>query len=86
MEGVDVYFLAKQTHTWSYNNRSNAQDRGDIVDFEARRGARTATKAREALRPQLAQSEYELEPQDGKQLPTPSHGSPEHDPGRKRTR
>jgi Ti-type conjugative transfer relaxase TraA len=50
--------------TWSYTNRSNPQDRGDILDFEAQRGARTAAKAREALRPELEGVDREQGPLD----------------------
>jgi hypothetical protein len=72
--------------TWSYASRSNPQDRGDIVDFEARRGARTAAKAREALRPELQRVEREQGPLDKQAQQGPSHNGPKHDSLRKRTR
>jgi hypothetical protein len=74
--------------TWSYTNRSNPQDRGDIVDFEAQRGARTAAKARESLKPELERVERHQGPLDRRphQEPTQGRESPEYDgpdaPGR----
>jgi hypothetical protein len=67
--------------TWSYTNRSNPQDRGDIVDFEAQRGARTAAKAREALRPELERVEREQGPLDQQppQERAQKRDGPEHD-------
>ena len=67
--------------TWSYANRSNPQDRGDIVDFEAQRGARTAAKAREALRPEIERVEREQGPLDRHTKPDPKRGreGPYHD-------
>jgi len=47
---------------WSYKSRDNYHDRGDIVEFEARRGAKTFTKARENLRPELERAEREHGP------------------------
>ena len=54
--------------TWSYDSGS-ATDRGDIIDFELHRGAKSAAEARDAVRPVLERVEREfgrLDPQRGR--------------------
>jgi len=74
--------------TWSYESRSNPVDRGDILDFEARRGAHTYNGAREALRPTLERVEQEhgpLHEQPAQQKTQgPEHDGPDHDPDDRR--
>jgi Ti-type conjugative transfer relaxase TraA len=81
---------------WSYESRTSAE-RGDILDFEVNRGAKTAANAREQVRPELERVEQErgrLDPQPerdrgGPDRDAPSPGDddgPELDPSRRRGR
>jgi hypothetical protein len=50
---------------WSYRSQTSSE-RGDILDFEIHRGARTLANAREEVRPELDRVEKErgrLDPQ-----------------------
>lgn len=61
---------------WSYESRTSAE-RGDILDFEINRGAKTAANAREQVRPELERVEQErgrLDPQ-----PERDRGGPDRD-------
>lgn len=82
---------------WSYDSRTSGGDRGDILDFEINRGAKTASKAREEVRPTLERIEQErgrldVQPErerGGPERDTPSRDDgdgPELDPHRKRGR
>jgi hypothetical protein len=79
---------------WSYENRHKPADRGDILDFEAQRGAKTRANARESLRPELERWEQERgmsgpthQQQDMQRTQTgPEHDGPDLDPNRRRGR
>ncbi len=80
---------------WSYESRSQGGDRGDIIDFEVQRGAKSASKARENIRPELERAEQErgrLDPQPGQERGTErgqtrdGGDGPERDPDGRRGR
>lgn len=71
---------------WSYESRTTGSDRGDIVDFEIQRGARTVANARAEIRPELDRVEREqgrLDMQPGRDMEGPelerSLDGPSHD-------
>jgi Ti-type conjugative transfer relaxase TraA len=78
---------------WSYQSRTG-NDRGDILDFEVHRGARTLANARQEVRPELERVEQErgrldVQPErSGPERAGPSHDDdgPELDPTRRRGR
>ena len=80
---------------WSYESRTSAE-RGDILDFEVNRGARTLGNAREEVRPELERVEQErgrLDPQPERDRggpdrdgPSPGDDGPDLDPNRRRGR
>jgi hypothetical protein len=57
----------REDGSWTYANRHNASDRGDIVDFEAQRGAGNRSAARDTIRPELER----VEQQQGRRLDQP---------------
>ena len=57
----------REDGSWTYANRHDGTDRGDIVDFEAKRGAGSRAEARETIRPELERTEQ----QQGRQLDQP---------------
>ncbi len=70
---------------WSYDSRTSGGDRGDILDFEINRGAKTAAKAREEVRPTLERVEQErgrLDVQQERARGGPERDSPSSDDDR----
>lgn len=67
---------------WSYTSRTDFHDKGDILDFEARRGAKTFSRAREEVRPELERVEQErgrLDLQPQQERSGPERDGPSHD-------